>query len=138
GGPRTHSAFRVFRVLQTLCAWFSSSGPPWTRYHTPLSPRSTRTAVMRRLALTSPWALCRRAQVDLATSSFFTEATCTRQPPTGPDMLSIRLAMLGPLSPAAGLVSVTAGAGVGAPGVTAAGVAACRGVGVLLATSPSG
>src|SRR5882757_5322699 len=96
---------------------------------------------MRRLAITSPCALCRRAQVDLATSSFLTDATCTRQPPTGPEMLSIRLAMLGPLSLVAGLVSVTAGAGTGIdalPGVTAAGVAACKGVGVLAATSASG
>src|SRR5512139_466477 len=125
GGTVTQSALRLLSVLQMLYACFSSRGPAWTRYHTPLSPRSTRTACMRRLAITSPWALCRRAQVDLATSSFFTEATCTRQPPTGPDMLSIRLAMLGPVSVAAGLVSVTAGAGVGVgllPGVTAAGV----------------
>src|SRR5947207_3443171 len=106
GGTSTQSALRVFSVLQTFCACFSSSGPPWTRYHTPLSPRSTRTACMRRLAITSPWALCRRAQVDLATSSFLTEATCTRQPAVGPDMLSIRLAMLGPASVAAGLISV--------------------------------
>src|SRR5882757_3132641 len=130
-----------------LWACFSSRGPAWTRYHTPLSPRSTRTACMRRLAITSPCALCRRAQVDLATSSLFTEATCTRQPPVGPDMLSIRLAMLGPVSVVPGLTSVVAGvvgvAGVVAPagggvGPLPAGWAGCSGVGVLEASASGG
>src|SRR5262245_25936042 len=121
-----------------LWACFSSSGPAWTRYHTPLSPRSTRTACMRRLAMTSPCALCSLAQVDLATSSFFTEATWMRQPPVGPDRLSIRLAMLGPASVVPGLTSVgctvLAGGGVG----PAAGVLACTGVGVLAASPSAG
>src|SRR5262249_8923705 len=97
---------RVFRVPQTLCACFSSSGPACTRYHTPLSPRSTLVGCMRRLPSTSPCAACLRAHGDLAMSSFLTEAICTRQPPAGPDMPSIRLAMLGAGS--------LAGAGVGA------------------------
>ena len=59
---------------------------------------------MRRLASESPCALCSRAQVDLATSSLFTEATWMRQPPVGPDMFSIRLAMLGPLSVVVGVL----------------------------------
>src|SRR5262249_57161604 len=50
---------------------------------------------MRRLASTSPCAACRRAHVDLAMSSVLTEAICTRQPPAGPDMPSIRLAIEG-------------------------------------------
>src|SRR5260370_20184429 len=108
GGTTTQSVLRPFSVPQTLWACFSSSGPAWTRYHTPLSPRSTRTACLRRLAITSPCALCRRAQVDLATSSFLTEAACARQPPVRPDMLSIRLAMLGPVSVVPGLTSVVA------------------------------
>src|SRR5580704_8413558 len=150
GGTTTQSVLRPFSVPQTLWACFSSSGPAWTRYHTPLSPRSTRTACMRRLAMTSPCALCRRAQVDLATSSFLTEATCTRQPPVGPDILSIRLAMLGPVSVVPGLTSVVAGvvgvAGVVAPAsggvgplpAGAAGVTGCSGVGVLEASASGG
>src|SRR5262245_56613117 len=111
GATVTQSVLRLFSVVQMDWACFSSSGPAWTRYHTPLSPRSIRTACMRRLAITSPCALCRRAQVDLATSSFFTDATCPRHPPVGPDRLSIRLAMLGPASVVAGFTSVAVGAG---------------------------
>ena len=44
----------------------------------------------------------------LTATSLFTAAICTRQPPVGPDMFSIRLAMLGPDSVAAGVVA-TAG-----------------------------
>src|SRR5712664_599179 len=146
GGTATQSVLRPFSVPQMLWACLSSRGPAWTRYQTPLSPRSTRTACMRRLAMTSPCALCRRAQVDLATSSFFTEATCTRQPPVGPDILSIRLAMLGPVSVVPGLTSVVAGVagvaapagggvGVGPPLAVEAGVAGCSGVGALVASA---
>jgi len=102
---------------------------------------------MRRLDRTSPWALCSRAQVDLATSSLFTEAICTRQPPVGPDMFSIRLAMLGPLSVVGvveacwtfgGLVGPFASAAGGCVGLVAvAGGLGCSGVGAL-ATSASG
>src|SRR5947209_2949176 len=93
GATTTQSVLRLLSVPQTLCACFSSSGPAWTRYHVPLSPRSTLVGCMRRLASTSPCAACSLAQVDLATSSLLAEASCTRQPPVEPDMPSIRLAI---------------------------------------------
>src|SRR5437016_5328185 len=77
---------------------------------------------MRRFASTSPCAACRRAQVDLAISSVFTDAIWMRQPPVGPDIFSIRLAMLGPVS--VGVVVgawVTVGWLAGNGGVDAAG-----------------
>src|SRR3954467_14772768 len=77
-----------------VCACFSSSGPACTRYHTPLSPRSTLVGCIFRLASTSPCAACKRAQVDFATSSLLAEASWMRQPPVGPDMPSMMLAML--------------------------------------------
>src|SRR5262245_15221236 len=84
---------------------------------------------MRRLLSTSPCAACRRAQVDLAMSSLLTEAICTRQPPAGPDMPSIRLAMLG----AGSLLGVGVGVGawvtVGCLSGGVAGVPAGGGVG---------
>src|SRR5262249_34457930 len=118
-----------------------------TRYHTPLSPRSTLVGCMRRLASTSPCAACKRAHVDLAMSSLLTDAICTRQPPEAPDMPSIRLAMLGAGSLVeasggacvmVGCLSVAgAGGGVGPlplPGV-AAGWLDWIGVGVLAASA---
>src|SRR5205085_7264549 len=135
----TQSALRVLSVPQMPCACFSSSGPAWTRYHTPLSARSTLVGCMRRLASTSPWAACRRAQVDLATSSLLAEASCTRQPPLEPDMPSIRLAMLGPLS-VAGVADawVTVGALAGGVGVGAVAAPGCTGVGVFAASGSLG
>src|ERR1700730_4710965 len=118
----TQSDLRVFKVPQTLCACFSSSGPACTRYHTPFSPRSTRIGCIFRLASTSPLAVCTRAQVDLAMSSLFTEAIWMRQPPVGPDMLSIRLAMLGPA--ACGVAGLSATGGEAAGGVAGAAVVA--------------
>src|SRR5471030_1820584 len=147
GGTMTQSDLRLFRVPHTLCACFSSRGPAWTRYHTPFSPRSTRIGCMRRLVSTSPLAVCTLAQVDLATSSLFTEAIWIRQPPVGPDILSIRLAMLGPAACGVEGLSATGGAVAGAAGVVVAGgvVAAgapvdapvdalCNGVGGLVAS----
>src|SRR6476660_7146681 len=139
GGTMTQSALRVLSVPQMPYACFSSSGPAWTRYHTPLSARSTFVGCMRRLASTSPCAACSLAQVDLATSSLLAEASWTRQPPAEPDMPSIRLAIEGPLSAAGAAVGawVTVGAvgggvgpgtGVGLAGVT---LAFWIGVGVL-------
>src|SRR5476651_932157 len=135
----TQSDLRLFRVPHTLCACFSSRGPAWTRYHTPLSPRSTRIGCMRRLVSTSPFAVCTLAHVDLATSSLFTEAIWIRQPPVGPDILSIRLAMLGPAACGVEGLSATGGAVAGAAGagVVAAGAAVdalCNGVGALVAS----
>ena len=92
-------------------ACFSSSGPACTRYQTPRRRDRRAPPACAGLASCSPCALCRRAQVDLATSSFFTEATWMRQPPVGPDMFSIRLAMLGPLSVVVG--ALVAGCTVG-------------------------
>src|SRR5205085_1338332 len=83
-------------------------------------------------------------------SSLLTDAICTRHPPAGPDMPSIRLAMLGAGSLAGvgvgawvtvgclsgGVAGVAAGGGVG-PLPLAGGVAGWMGVGVL-ATSGSG
>ena len=58
GATGTQSVLRLLSVPQTLCACFSSSGPAWTRYHTPLSPRSTRTAAC------AGWRARRRARLQ--------------------------------------------------------------------------
>src|SRR5690349_11690992 len=106
---------------------------------------------MRRLPSTSPCAACRRAHVDLAMSSLLTEAICTRQPPAGPDMPSIRLAMLGAGSVlgagvgawvtvgclSGGVAGVLAGGGVG-PAPLDGMAAGWIGVGVLAASAGSG
>src|SRR5476649_454002 len=93
---------------------------------------------MRRLVSTSPLAVCTLAQVDLATSSLFTEAIWIRQPPVGPDILSIKLAMLGPAACGVEGLSATGGAVAGAAGAgVAAGAAVealCNGVGGLVAS----
>ena len=92
---------------------------------------------MRRLVSTSPLAVCTLAQVDLATSSLFTEAIWIRQPPVGPDILSIRLAMLGPAACGVEGLSATGGAVAGAAGVSVAAEAFCNGVGALVASGSS-
>src|SRR5580698_10990568 len=138
GGTATQSVLRDLSVPQTLCACFSSSGPACTRYHTPFSPRSTRIGCMRRLVSTSPLAVCTLAQVDLATSSLFTEAIWMRQPPVAPDILSIRLAIEGPAAGGVAGLSAIGGALAGAAGGVAAGGAVaealCSGVGDLVAS----